>query len=81
MALYGYARVSSSDQNLTLQEQALRAAGCEVIRAEKVSGTSREGRTELQLLLDFCGAEIRSWLHGLTVLAVASKIFKTSYIH
>jgi DNA invertase Pin-like site-specific DNA recombinase len=53
MALYGYARVSSSDQNLTLQEQALRAAGCEVIRAEKVSGTSREGRTELQLLLDF----------------------------
>ncbi|EQD78925.1 resolvase domain-containing protein [mine drainage metagenome] len=57
MALYGYARVSSSDQDLTLQEQALRAAGCEVIRAEKVSGTSREGRTELQLLLDFlrCG--------------------------
>lgn len=53
MALYGYARVSSSDQDFTLQEQALRAAGCEVIRAEKVSGTSRDGRTELQLLLDF----------------------------
>lgn len=53
MALYGYARVSSSDQDLTLQEQALRAAGCEVIRAEKISGTSREGRAELQLLLDF----------------------------
>lgn len=53
MALYGYARVSSSDQDLTLQEQALRTAGCQIIRAEKVSGTSREGRTELQLLLDF----------------------------
>ena len=53
MPLYGYARVSSSDQDLTLQEHALRAAGCEVIRAEKVSGTSRDGRTELQLLLDF----------------------------
>jgi DNA invertase Pin-like site-specific DNA recombinase len=53
MALYGYARVSSSDQNLTLQEQALRTAGCEVIRAEKVSGISRDGRTELQLLVDF----------------------------
>lgn len=53
MALYGYARVSSNDQDFTLQEQALRAAGCEVIRAEKVTGTSRTGRTELQVLLDF----------------------------
>lgn len=53
MALYGYARVSSSDQDYSLQEQALRAAGCEVIRAEKVSGTVRAGRAELQVLLDF----------------------------
>lgn len=53
MALYGYARVSSSDQDFALQEQALRAAGCDVVRAEKVSGTSRVGRTELQTLLDF----------------------------
>ena len=53
MALYGYARVSTNDQDLTLQEQALRAAGCEVIRAEKVTGTSRTDRTELQVLLDF----------------------------
>ena len=53
MALYGYARVSTNDQDFTLQEQALRAAGCEVIRAEKVTGTSLTGRTELQVLLDF----------------------------
>ncbi len=53
MALYGYARVSTSDQDFTLQEQALRAAGCEVIRAEKVTGTNRVDRTELQILLDF----------------------------
>jgi DNA invertase Pin-like site-specific DNA recombinase len=53
MALYGYARVSTNDQDFTLQEQALRAAGCEVIRAEKVTGTSRTDRTELQMLLDF----------------------------
>jgi DNA invertase Pin-like site-specific DNA recombinase len=53
MALYGYARVSTSEQDLTLQEQALRTAGCEIIRAEKVTGTSRTGRTELQVLLDF----------------------------
>lgn len=53
MALYGYARVSTSDQDFTLQEQALRAAGCQVIRAEKVSAIRREDRTELALLLEF----------------------------
>jgi DNA invertase Pin-like site-specific DNA recombinase len=53
MAVYGYARVSSADQDYTLQEQALRAAGCEVIRAEKVSGTTRIGRSELDVLLAF----------------------------
>ena len=53
MPLYGYARVSTTDQNLALQHAALRAAGCEVIRAETASGTRRDGRTELQTLLDF----------------------------
>lgn len=53
MALYGYARVSTSDQDLTLQTQTLRTAGCEIIRAEKASGSSRTGRSELQLLLEF----------------------------
>ena len=53
MPRYGYARVSTLDQDLALQEEALRAAGCHVIRAEKRSGGTREGRTELRLLLDF----------------------------
>ena len=53
MAVYGYARVSSADQDYALQEQALRSAGCEVIRAEKASGSIRAGRTELELLLEF----------------------------
>jgi DNA invertase Pin-like site-specific DNA recombinase len=53
MAIYGYARVSSADQDYVLQEQALRTAGCEIIRAEKASGTVRAGRTELELLLEF----------------------------
>jgi DNA invertase Pin-like site-specific DNA recombinase len=50
---YGYARVSSSDQDLTVQREALSAAGCEVIREEKISGTSRKGRTELETLIQF----------------------------
>jgi DNA invertase Pin-like site-specific DNA recombinase len=53
MASYGYARVSTLDQDLTVQRQTLRAAGCSVIRAEKASGSRRDGRTELQVLLDF----------------------------
>ena len=53
MPLYGYARVSTLDQDLAIQEEALRAAGCQVVRAEKRSGSNREGRTELRLLLDF----------------------------
>lgn len=46
-------RVSSIDQDYVLQEKTLRAAGCEIVRAEKVSGTKRNGRTELELLLEF----------------------------
>lgn len=53
MATYGYARVSTTDQDLAIQEAALRAAGCEIVRSEKRSGTSTEGRTELQTLIDF----------------------------
>ncbi len=53
---HGHARTSSLDQDLTLQEGRLRAAGCQVVRAEKRSGTGREGRAELRLLLDFLRA-------------------------
>lgn len=54
MPLYGYARVSTVDQDRPRDQRgALKAAGCEVIRAEKVSDARRDGRTELQVLLDF----------------------------
>ena len=53
MTTYGYVRVSTSDQDLTIQQEALAAAGCEIVRSEKVSGTSVQGRDELQTLLEF----------------------------
>jgi|SRR5215467_11981979 len=53
MTIIGYARVSTIDQDLTIQEMALREAGCHVIRAEKRSGTTTEGRVELRTVLDF----------------------------
>jgi DNA invertase Pin-like site-specific DNA recombinase len=51
--IYGYARVSSKEQDLTVQVESLKNAGCKNIRQEKVSGTSIQGRDELNVLLDF----------------------------
>lgn len=53
MAIYGYARVSTTDQDLTIQLEALKTAGCGIVRAEKISGTTRQGRDELNLLMEF----------------------------
>ncbi len=54
---YGYARVSSDDQDCSIQEAALTAAGCDIVRSEKRSGTTTEGRRELETLLDFLRAD------------------------
>jgi DNA invertase Pin-like site-specific DNA recombinase len=51
--IYGYARVSTIDQDLSIQHAELTAAGCTVVRSEKVTGTSTEGREELATLLQF----------------------------
>jgi DNA invertase Pin-like site-specific DNA recombinase len=53
MGIYGYARVSTTDQDLDVQTEALRRAGCELVRGERVSGNSMRGRKELETLLQF----------------------------
>ena len=47
----GYARVSTIEQNLDLQLQALKKAGCQKIYREKMSGATRQ-RPEFQRMLD-----------------------------
>ena len=50
--LVGYARVSTQEQDLTLQLDALRAAGCSKVFEEKASGAQRE-RPALQAALEY----------------------------
>ena len=49
----GYARISTADQTLDAQVQALEAAGCTMIRTETGSGATLDGRPELKTILDF----------------------------
>lgn len=49
--IFGYARVSTEQQNLDRQLDALRKYGCDVIYNEKMTGTKRD-RPELEKMLD-----------------------------
>ena len=53
---FGYCRVSTLDQNTTLQEEALKKAYPNaIIRHEKASGTTTSGRDVLGILMEMVG--------------------------
>jgi len=57
MTIFGYCRVSTLDQDTSMQEQAMRKAYPDiVIRHEKKSGTSVDTRDVLSLMLDMINA-------------------------
>lgn len=53
MTKIGYARISTADQDLQVQVERLGEAGCHVIRKEIGSGSSRNGRDELETIMAF----------------------------
>ena len=60
MAIFGYARVSTEDQNLTGQLAALKSAGADPIYREKISGV-RADRPQLARLMAGLGPVTSSW--------------------
>ena len=73
--LVGYARVSTEDQKLDLQLDALKAAGCEKVFSDQVSGAAaakagldealaylRSGDTLVVWKLDRLGRTVKGWL-------------------
>ncbi len=57
----GYARVSTSGQNLDGQCDSLRQAGCEKIYSEKISGAKKQ-RPKLQRMLERFKGKGTQWL-------------------
>src|SRR3954469_23048251 len=79
--LIGYARVSTDDQNLDMQRDALEKAGCEQIYTDRVSGTKdnrpgltvalshlRSGDTLVVWRLDRLGRSLRHLIDTVTTL-------------
>src|SRR3954454_5356303 len=88
--LIGYARVSTADQNLDLQRDALQKAGCEEIYTDTVSGTKarrpgledalshlRPGDTLVVWRLDRLGRSLRHLIDTVTTLQEKGIGFKS----
>ena len=59
LSIYGYSRVSTSNQDYKTQIQKLERAGAEKIFSEKYTGTKKEGRKELEELLSIVKLAIK----------------------
>ena len=88
--LIGYARVSTTDQKLTLQKDALLKAGCERIYEDELSGTKenrpgllkaleqlREGDTLIVWKLDRLGRSVKSLIELVSELHSKNIHFKS----
>src|ERR687885_2180340 len=88
--LIGYARVSTNEQNLSLQRDALEKAGCEQIYTDQVSGTKarrpgleqafshlRSGDTLVVWRLDRLGRSLRHLIDTVTQLQEKGIDFKS----
>jgi DNA invertase Pin-like site-specific DNA recombinase len=63
--LIGYARVSTADQNLDLQRDALKNAGCKRVFTDQMSGT-RADRPGLAEALSHARRAMHWWCGGST---------------
>ena len=88
--LIGYARVSTQDQNLDLQEDALKKAGCKEIYSDKVTGTAaqrpeldkakarlREGDTFIVWRLDRLGRSLKDLIDWVAYFEAEGIAFKS----
>lgn len=86
----GYARVSTADQHLRMQEDALKSAGCEEIYSDVISGVksqrpgldkalnfAREGDTIVVWKLDRLGRSIQHLIQTITSLIEKKIAFKS----
>ena len=86
----GYARVSTADQHLRMQEDALKSAGCEEIYSDVISGVksqrpgldkalnyAREGDTIVVWKLDRLGRSIQHLIQTITSLIDKKIAFKS----
>ena len=88
--LIGYARVSTLDQNPELQQDALKAAGCEKVFTDRITGTARarpeldklkeqlrEGDTLVVWRLDRLGRSLKDLIEWVALLESQGTGFKS----